>query len=103
MFDEESKRILLKTAILIQTKFIGGHYTSDIQRWNPQRRRWPRERRQGHILKSLASKRPILKNCFVLGSRTALFFVPLKSCWKTPKISRKICYELLWFSQLEIA
>ena len=37
---------------------------------------WPR----GHILKSLASKPQVLENCPVLGSRTGLFFVPLKLC-----------------------
>ena len=52
------------------------------QRWNPQGRLWPWERPGGHILKSLAlasqvkslvSKHQVLKNCPVLGSRTALF------------------------------
>ena len=53
------------------------------QRWSPRGRPWPR----GHILKSLAlaSKPQVLENCPVLGSRTALFFEPLKFCWKAPK------------------
>ena len=62
------------------------------QRWSPRGRPWPR----GHILKSLAlvskvkskalaSKPQVLENCLVLGSRTTLFFEPLKCCWKTPR------------------
>ena len=35
---------------------------------------------RGHIFKSLASKPQVLKNCPVLGSRTALFFDWLKFC-----------------------
>ena len=69
----------------------------DTQRWSPR----------GHILKSLASKvnslasKPqVLENCPALGSRTALFFVPLKSCWKTPEISRKTCEYLFLFSAI---
>ena len=46
------------------------------QRWSPRGRPWPR----GHILKSLASKPEVLKNCPVLGSRTAQFFEQLKFC-----------------------
>ena len=44
---------------------------------------------------ALASKPHILENCPVLGSRTeaALFFEPLKVCWKTPETSRKICED----------
>ena len=34
-------------------------------------------------------------------SRTALFFEPLKFCWKTPETSRKICKHLFCFPQLE--
>ena len=45
---------------------------------------------------ALASKLQVLKNCPVLGSRTALLFVPLKSCWKIPEISRKICEDLFF-------
>ena len=45
------------------------------QRWSPRGRPWPRGRPRGHILKSLAlaAKSQVLKNCLVLGSRTALF------------------------------
>ena len=76
------------------------------QRWSPRRRFWARGRPRGHILKSLAlaSKLQVLKNCPVLDSRTALlFFEPLKSCWKTPEISPKICKDLFCFAFLEIA
>ena len=56
---------------------------------------------RGHILKSLALaakvkslafawKLQVLENCPVLGSRTALFFVFLKSSWKAPETLRKI-------------
>ena len=60
------------------------------QRWSPRGRLWSR----GHILKSLAldSKPQVLKNCLVLGSRTARFlnrwnFVGKrqKSCAKSAK------------------
>ena len=54
-------------------------------------------------VKFLALKPQVLKNCPVLGTRTALFFVPLKSCWKTSENSRKICKNLFCFPQLEIA
>ena len=52
------------------------------QRRSPRGRPWPRGRRRGHILKSLAlvSKPQVLENCPVFGSRTALFFEPLKFC-----------------------
>ena len=40
------------------------------QRWSPQ----------GHILKSLASKLQVLKNCPVLGSKTAVFLESLTFC-----------------------
>ena len=43
----------------------------------------------------------VLENCPVLGSRTALFFEPLKFRWKTPETSRKICEHLFCFPQLE--
>ena len=39
--------------------------------------------------------------CPALRSRTALFFDPLKFCWKTPETSRKICKYLFCFAQLE--
>ena len=44
---------------------------SSSQRWSSRGRPWP----QGHILKALAlaSKPHVLKNCPVLGSKTALF------------------------------
>ena len=48
----------------------------------------------------LVSKPQVLKNCPVLGSRTALFFVPLKSCWKTLETLRKICKDLFLFSAI---
>ena len=47
---------------------------------------------------SLASKPQVLENCPVLGSRTALFFEPLKFCWKAPETSQKICEDLFLFS-----
>ena len=58
---------------------------------------WPRS------LKSLAlaSKPQVLKNCHVLGSRTALLFESLKFSWKMLKTSRKICEHLFCFPQLE--
>ena len=59
--------------------------------WSP----WP------WSLKSLASKPEVLKNCPVLGSRTALFFEPLKFCWKMPETLRKICKYLFCFLQLQ--
>ena len=75
-----------------------------LQRWSPR----------GHILKSLsltlaskvkslalASKPQVLENCPVLGSRTALFFEPLKFRWKTPETSQKICEHLFCFPHLE--
>ena len=40
----------------------------------------------------------VLENCPVLGSRTALFFEPLKFCWKTPETSRKILRRAFLFS-----
>ena len=70
------------------------------QRWSPRERPWPRERPRGHIFKSLAlaSKPQVLENCPVLGSRTALFFEPLKFCWKAPETSQKICEDLFLLS-----
>ena len=84
------------------------------QRWSPQGNPWLRGRPRGHILKSLAlvakvkslaltSKPQVFENCPVLGSRTALFFEPLKFCWKTPETSRKIYNNLFCFPQLEVA
>ena len=53
---------------------------------------------RGQTLKFLASKPQVLENCPVLGSRTALFFEPLKFCWKAPETSQKICVHLFLFS-----
>ena len=50
---------------------------------------------------ALASKPQVLENCPVLGSRTALFFEPLKFCWKAPETSQKICKDLFLFSSSE--
>ena len=79
--------------------------TLKYQEWSPQGRPWPRVRPRGHILKSLAlalvSKPQNLKNCPVLGSRTALFLEPLILCWKTPETSRKISEDLFCFPILE--
>ena len=74
-----------------------------LQRWSSRGRPWPRGRPRLHILKSLAlaSKPQVLENCPILGSRTALFFEPLKFRWKTPETSRKICRHLFCFPQLE--
>ena len=71
------------------------------QRWSSRERPWSRGRFRGHILNSLASKPQVLKNCSVLGSRTALFFETLKSCWKTLETSRKICEDLFLFCSSE--
>ena len=85
---------------------------SKDQRWNPRGRPWPQGRPRGHIMKSfalaskiksVALKPQVLKNCPVLDSKTALFFEPLKFCWKTPETLRKICKDLFCFPQLEIA
>ena len=78
-----------------------------LERWSPRGRPWPRGRHRGHILKSLASKvkslalasKPqVLENWPVLGSRTVLFFEPLKFRWKTPETSRKLCDPFLFSS-----
>ena len=52
-----------------------------LQKWSP------RGRRRGHIFKflALASNPKVLKNCLVLGLRTALFFEWLKFCKSTEK------------------
>ena len=77
------------------------------QRWSPRGRPWLRGRPRGHIFKSLASNSKslalasnpqVLKNCPVLGSRSALFFVPLQ----TPETSQKICKDFFCFLPLEI-
>ena len=57
----------------------------------PQGCPWPR----GHILKALASKPQVFENCAVLGSRTELFFEPLKLCIMSiinGKRCKWICY-----------
>ena len=79
------------TKDMIWFGLVSGH---NHQRWSPR----------GHILKSLAlaSKPQVLENCPVLGSRTALFFEPLKFCWKMQETSRKICNNLFGFPPLEI-
>ena len=69
-----------------------------FQRWSPRGRPWPQGRPRGHILKSLASasKPQVLKNRFVLGSRTALFFEPLKLCITiiiNGQRYKRICYR----------
>ena len=48
-------------------------------------------------VKSLASKPQVLENCLVLGSRTALLIVSLKSYWKTADTSRKRCEDFFVF------
>ena len=49
------------------------------------------------LVKSLASKPQVLKNCPVLGSRTALFFESLKFCRSPEKIFWKpIFLEIAW-------
>ena len=82
-------------------KFVNGLVVNE-QRWSPRGRPWPRGRPRGQILKSLtlalASKPQVLKHCPVLGSRTALFFEPLKFCWKAPETLQKICEDLFLFS-----
>ena len=70
-----------------------------LQRWSPRGRPWPRGRPRGHILKSLALawKPQVLENCPVLGSRTALFFEPLKLCWKNQKPRRTVANTFFVF------
>ena len=65
----------------IATLCIVGKRTN-LQKWSPQGRPWPRRRHRGHILKSLAlaSRPQVLENWPVLGSRTALFFESLNFC-----------------------
>ena len=55
--------------------------------WSP----WPWARRSSPWPRSLKS------------SKIALFFEPLKFCWKKPKVLRKICEDLFYFPLLEIA
>ena len=57
---------------------------ASYQRWSPR----------GHILKSLAlaSKPQVLKNCPVLGSRTALFFELFKVCEALEKFFGKLFF-----------
>ena len=78
--------------------------SSELQRWSPRGRPWPRGRPRGHILKSLAlalaskvksltlalaSRPQVLENWPVLGSRTALFFGMLKFCGAVEKFFGK--------------
>ena len=51
---------------------------------------------KGQVL-GLGLEGQVLKNCPVIGLRTALFFEPLKFCGKTPETSRKICAEFFLF------
>ena len=77
---------------------------TNVQRWSPRGRPWPRGRPRGHILKSLAlaskvkslaSRPQVLKDWPVLGSRTALFFELLKFCEALEKFFGK---RFLWRS-----
>ena len=63
--------------------FFGSIVTFRLQRWSP----W------GHILKFLASKPQVLKNCPVLGSRRALFFKSFKFCRSPEKIFCRPCFS----------
>ena len=77
---------------------------TNLQRWSPRGRPWPRGRPRGQILKSLAlalaskvkslalalaSRPQVLENWPVLGSRTALFFGKLKFCGAVEKFFGK--------------
>ena len=99
----EKLGLLLHLADIYAFVLVFYHKRYDVifQRRSPRGRFWPRGRLRGHILKSLTLKPQVLKNCPVLGSRTALFFEPLKFCWKTPETSRKVCKYLFCFPQLE--
>ena len=63
-------------------KDLCNFFLPTYQRWSLRERPWPPGCPRGHILKSLAlaSKPVVHANCTVLGSRTALFFKPLKFC-----------------------
>ena len=78
----------------LRSRVFGAHKAFSYKRWSP------RGRPRGHILKSLASKPQVLKNCPVLSSRTALFFERLKFRWKTPETSRKNLRTPFLFSSL---
>ena len=80
-------------------EILGKKQHTNQQRWSLQGLPWPRGRPRGQILKSLAlaSKPQVLENCPILGSRTALFFEPLKFCWKAPETLQKICEDLFLF------
>ena len=93
-----------------QKVIFGEVFWGWYQRWSPRGLPCPWGRFRGHILKSLAlvskvkslalalTSKPLnLENCLVLGSRTVLFFVLLKSRWKTPETSRKTCEDLFCF------
>ena len=92
-----------KSNFVVIVLLFRGVKITNYQRWSPPGLPWPRGRPRGHILKSLAlaSKPQVLKNCPVLGMRTALVFEQLKFRWKTPETSLKICEHLFCFPQLE--
>ena len=72
---------------------------SNLQRWSPRGRPWPRGRPRGHNLKSLAlaSRPQVLENWPVPGSRTALFFGMLKFCGALEKLSgKRFLVEIAW-------
>ena len=77
----------------------------DRQRWSPRGRLWLWGRPLGHIVKSLTltSKPQVLKNCSVLGSRTALFLNRWNFVGKRQKPCRKSAKTFFWFLQVEIA
>ena len=77
--------------------FLGLEDVLEDTFWSP----WPWPRSTKSLALALASKPQVLENCPVLGSRTALFFEQLKSRWKTPETSRKICEHLFCFPHLE--
>ena len=66
--------------------FFSSTDTFRLQRWSPR----------GHILKSLASQLQVLKNCPVLGSRTAVFLESLKFC-RSFFVEKLVFLEMFWF------
>ena len=89
--------------LYLSTPLVCSLWWAEVGPWG---RPWPR----GHILKSLALaskvkslalKPQVLENCPVLGSRTALFFEPLKFHWKTLENLQKFCEQLFCFPLLE--
>ena len=68
---ERSNRNVLQGTFCFQLSLLfSSTATFRLQRWSPR----------GHILKSLALKLQVLKNCPVLGSSTAVFLKSLKFC-----------------------